>query len=490
MSLPVPPAKIHQSSALQKNGYSVSELEFGVPLDYRQPDGEQISLTVRVIAGKQDAPGLRPAAEKAVAVYLVGGPGSDNPPTMQTDINNFYLDLGFQLLYMDYRGTGSSTPIRANQPPLQGCPADKQAGLLSLFRQDNIVRDLEAVRKTLLGPGRTWTLVGQSYGGWLAFTYLSFYPEGLREVFLTGAVPPVGVHPDVVYGHTYQSTIRACDAFYDRYPAHVASVRTIVQHIVTHGGNAIAMPNGGGATLSAERFLCLGRTLGTMDGEERADRELQRCLADIATKGSLSVATLRHIDGWLRFEDRPLYAVLHEPIYGEPGIQAGWSAWRVGRSLDQYWWLPASGELDRDPDPMQTPLARACSGADVQLAQRFRSERIYLSGEHVYPFHYSQFAALRPLRAVADLLAQKADWDPLFDAQRLRANTVPVAALAYERDMFVDAALGRQTYHATGAMRYDESRDLLHTAIKDRPDIVLPWTWSILHHVGDRAPEA
>lgn len=44
------------------------------------------------------------------------------------------------------------------------------------------VRDCEAIRKTLLGNEK-WTVVGQSYGGFCAVTYLSLqYVRSCPEV--------------------------------------------------------------------------------------------------------------------------------------------------------------------------------------------------------------------------------------------------------------------------------------------------------------------
>jgi pimeloyl-ACP methyl ester carboxylesterase len=67
-----------------------------------------------------------------------------------------------------------------------------------------IVKDCEAIRKILIGnkeklEDRKWTILGQSFGGFCALTYLSFYPEGLKEVFLTGGLAPLVDHPDPVY---------------------------------------------------------------------------------------------------------------------------------------------------------------------------------------------------------------------------------------------------------------------------------------------------
>lgn len=66
------------------------------------------------------------------------------------------------------------------------------------------VRDCEKIREILLGnqeneENRKWTILGQSFGGFCALTYLSFYPEGLKEVFITAGLAPLVDHPDPVY---------------------------------------------------------------------------------------------------------------------------------------------------------------------------------------------------------------------------------------------------------------------------------------------------
>lgn len=40
-------------------------------------------------------------------------------------------------------------------------------------------------------------------------------------------------------------------------------------------------------------------------------------------------------------------------------------------------------------------------------------------------------ACLRPYKPVADLLAAKSDWRPLYKPELLAANSVPTAALSY-----------------------------------------------------------
>lgn len=108
---------------------------------------------------------------------------------------------------MDQRGTGLSTPVTAETLELRG-DAQQQADYLKSFRADSIINDCEAIRKLLVkdypSDLRTWTVFGQSFGGFCAFTYLSNYPESLKEVFTAGGVPPIGRSPDDVYRATFR----------------------------------------------------------------------------------------------------------------------------------------------------------------------------------------------------------------------------------------------------------------------------------------------
>jgi hypothetical protein len=50
------------------------------------------------------------------------------------------------------------------------------------FRAESIVADAEMIRQVLVPEDHTlgprWSILGQSFGGFCAFTYLSFAPEG------------------------------------------------------------------------------------------------------------------------------------------------------------------------------------------------------------------------------------------------------------------------------------------------------------------------
>lgn len=71
---------------------------------------------------------------------------------------------------------GLSTPITAATLAQKG-NAVKQAEYAKLFRADNAVRDCEAIRKCLTADypeeKKKWSIIGQSYGGFMTVTYLS-----------------------------------------------------------------------------------------------------------------------------------------------------------------------------------------------------------------------------------------------------------------------------------------------------------------------------
>lgn len=72
--------------------------------------------------------------------------------------------------------------------------------LLTIF----LVKDCEAIRKILLGhkatpEERKWSVMGQSFGGFCAVTYLSFHSDGLKEVFITAGLPPMLRSPDQIF---------------------------------------------------------------------------------------------------------------------------------------------------------------------------------------------------------------------------------------------------------------------------------------------------
>lgn len=441
-----------------------SEFVFEVPLDYAQPKYGTIHLSATMVhavrADGAEADGEYPRDAKPIFVFLCGGPGCANDAFRIPALNRalltgiFIPDTQFQILYLDYRGTGGSTPVEASTLSKLG-HAREQARYLKLFRQDNIVRDLEAVRKCLSSwlldnEDQPWTIMGQSYGGWIALTYLSFCRRGLKEVFLTGALAPVGQKPDSVYLETYNQ-VRAQNIKFYQDSLNNRRVYTIAQYLISKGNN-IPLPSGG--KLTVQRFMLLGRSFGSTTGIAETTQLLKDMMAEITSGKGLTNFTLGRIDRTVKFGDRPLYAVLHEAIYCDrPGIASNWAAQRVG---------------EKHPRSTGTEYAWLWRPAVSALV-----DKMYFAGEMIYPFHFDTFAELAPFKDVAEQLARCDDWPDLYDRTALALNTVPVSAVGYSNDMYVSARWGKETASIVRGLNYFESPNLAHDAIRTNTDTVL-----------------
>src|SRR5262249_35824493 len=140
---------------------------------------------------------------------------------------------------------------------------EEQADYLKHFRADSIVRDAEAIRHELIG-NESWSVIGQSYGGFCVCTYLSLAPEGLREAFVTGGLPPPQGGPDDAYPSAAPRVSDRNRRFHERYPEDTDRVRAIVDHLEQHD---VRLPDG--ERLTPRRFLAMGSHFGMSDGLER-----------------------------------------------------------------------------------------------------------------------------------------------------------------------------------------------------------------------------
>lgn len=174
------------------------EFNFKVPLDHNNSkDTRELSLHAKLVydhhpSGSNPDPETRHWKEAVgknldLLLYLCGGPGDANG-LKNPALKKAALDRGYQILFVDFRGTGQSGAI--TKAP------DEGAEYLAMFRQDNIVRDLEAIRLCLADelpePNLKFSLLGQSFGGWIILTYLSFLPSSLKEVGIHAGLPPLG----------------------------------------------------------------------------------------------------------------------------------------------------------------------------------------------------------------------------------------------------------------------------------------------------------
>lgn len=107
-----------------------------------------------------------------------------------------FLDAGYQLFYLDQRGTGLSTPVTASTLQMRGYN-DVQAKYLKLYRADNIVRDAEAIRQALTADypeeKKKWSIMGQSFGGFCRYDIsmnFSIFMDVLADNFPASHIYP------------------------------------------------------------------------------------------------------------------------------------------------------------------------------------------------------------------------------------------------------------------------------------------------------------
>ena len=262
-------------------------------------------------------------------------------------------------------------------------------------------------------------MLGQSFGGFCAVTYLSFAPHGLKEALITGGLPPLGRPTREVYRETYQRVAARNRQFFARYPQHLAQVERLQQQL---SAEDVRLPSGD--RLTVRRFRQLGHLLGSGDGLEKL-----HYLLDFPSD---SPAFLHDVEAALPFARNPLYAALHEACYAD-GVRSDWAA---------------EAEYPADFSPQ------------------------WFTGEMVYPWMFEEYSALRPLAQAAEQLAQR-EWPRLYDPQMLSRNAVPVAALAYAEDMYVARAFSEETAQHIGNLRLWLTNEYQHSGLRDDGERIL-----------------
>ncbi|WP_037671261.1 alpha/beta fold hydrolase [Streptomyces griseus] len=414
------------TASYRQPGLVLTDRHFTVPLDHGDPGGETIELYAREVVAadkaQRDLPWL---------VYLQGGPGFGAQRFVGRQAWLARALDEYRVLLLDQRGTGHSTPANRQTLPLRGGPAE-QADYLTHFRADAIVRDCEAIRPAVTG-GAPWTVLGQSFGGFCTVNYLSTAPEGLSTAIITGGLPSLDAHADDVYRAAYPRIERKVDAHYARYPQDVERARAIAEHLTRH---EVVLPNG--YRLTVEAFQSLGIVLGGSEGSHRLHHLLEHAFVRTLQGPALSDAFQEEVQGLLSYAGHPLYALVHEAIYGQGTRPTAWSAERVRAEFPQF------------------DAAKTLAGDGPLL----------FTGETVHPWMFDCDPALRPLRETAELLAARTDWPPLYDRARLAANEVPVAAAVYHDDMYVDTAHSLDTARAIRGLRTWVTDEFEHDGVR------------------------
>ncbi len=409
-------------------GMRTAEHYFTVPLDHFAQEGSGAAPeTITVFAREYVSAAHTEAAAQELPwlLFLQGGPGGRGNRLNSLGGWSKAAAKDFRILMLDQRGTGLSSPIDRNTLPLRGT-AEAQAAYLGHFRAASIVADAELIRAAL-GSG-PWSIYGQSYGGFCALTYLSFAPAGLKEALITGGLGTLAGTADDVYRATFQRVAERNAEYFGWYPEDRLTVEWIAGHLRR---TAEFLPDGG--RLTVERFQMVGSFLGGNTRVDGLHYLLEDAFTQTADGNRLSDGFLEQVQGIVSRLANPLYALLHESIYGQ-GQATDWAAWRVLQEYPQF-----------HPD----------------------AEPLLLTGEMVYPWYFEQDPALQPLRQVAHLLAAKTDWTPLYDGAQLAVNSVPIAAAVYRNDIYVDRGLSLETAAAVRGLQVWETADFHHDGIAD-----------------------
>jgi len=403
-------------------GMVLTDHTFKIPLNHDYPIGEKISVFAREVVAvekeKKNLPWL---------LFLQGGPGfgSPRPDGLLAWLNRALKE--YRVLLLDQRGTGSSTPVLPQTLARLATP-QAQADYLKHFRADAIVMDAEWIRSELVGNDQCWSVLGQSYGGFCAVHYLSAAPQGLREVILTGGLPPLTSTVDEVYRATYQRVLQKNKEYFSRYPGDLNLVQEITAYL---GSKNVYLPAGG--RLSPRRFQQLGISFGASNGFEQVHYLLEGAFVPGADGLELSYPFLRGVENAQTFETNPIYVLLHEVIYCQEAA-SNWSAERVRSEYPQF---------------------------DTKTGQQF-----YFTGEMIYSWMFDDYKGLQPLKETAEILAEYDGWPVLYDPDTLKTNQVPCAAAVYYNDMYVERKFAEHTASEIKGLKVWITNQHEHSALR------------------------
>ena len=412
------------SISYKNDNLLISEYSFSVPLDYDDISLGKINIFAREVRSNSSNSKSLP-----YLVYFQGGPGYESPKPISNSGWIKRAIISYRVLLLDQRGTGRSTPINSKL-----LTDDVSIGIKKVicFRADSIVKDAELIRQALIGNMK-WAILGQSFGGFCAVHYLSFYPESLLEVFITGGMPPVNQNVDNIYRKTYPRVKNKNNIFYETFPTAHENAKKIANIIIN---NQIKLPNN--EILTVERFQLLGLMLGFSDGMATLNYLMETAIQN----QHLAYSFLKNLQSVQTFDTNPIFTVLHEACYAE-NFATKWSAHRMRSEFPEFNYSEAN--------------------------------TFYFTGEMLYPWMLRQIHELRPYEKISNLIAEKKDWGKLYDKENLNRNEVPISAVIYTDDMYVDRDFSLSTSSGINRLRIWETDLYQHNGLRSNGEIILDY---------------
>ncbi|GAA3582147.1 alpha/beta hydrolase [Amycolatopsis ultiminotia] len=186
-----------------------------VPLDYRDPDGRQIEISISRVASE------KPAQRRGVLLTNPGGPGVTGlgyPAVLAASGLPQEVQDSYDLIGFDPRGVGRSAPVTCDLTPEQltrgglapyphnasdvtraagnartiaeQCATSPTSWMLPYITTANTARDMDRIRAALGEPKLSY--LGASYGTSLGSVYTTLFPGQSDRIVLDSNLGPGG----------------------------------------------------------------------------------------------------------------------------------------------------------------------------------------------------------------------------------------------------------------------------------------------------------
>lgn len=480
--------------------------QFQLPLFYSNPERGSIKIVAKITQlykntteeSRLKGPDFKDTDK--LILFLQGGPGFESyTPKNKDGFVGYLLDKDYTVVNYDQRGTGLSTPLDYNSfmslASSLSLKSEDHINLIKCFRADSIVKDCEEIRKILLKKNvdKKWSIQGQSYGGFCAFNYLSFYPDSLNEVILTGGIPGIGLTIEDVYKATFKRTKERNTHYYTKYPQDILRVKQIVTYL---NENNIKLPSGG--HLTVERFQQLGLKFGGSGGTDSLHNIILNLYNSLDQFGYFSKSTLYSIDNILLFDTNVLYALFQEAIYmdGNKGVASNWCA-------DRIRYLPDNQRF--------FDLKYILSNSDEKSWLKDENSPFFFTGEMVFKSMFDDYAELRDFKRLAYELHNEENWSDLYNCDQLKkifdckksffqkkyvnglqdmnedeVKIVKIVAAVYFYDQYVDFDLSRHTFeNVVGKLRPFITSEYFHNGIGVGTEHIMDKLFALLEEEVD-----